>query len=90
MIKLKKILLLLPLLFSCEKKYNNDFIDIKINELIFIDYNNFSYKIIELGILTVEKGFVINDIYIDLETKQEIITPVKSSMNIYYNFEINN
>ena len=90
MIKLKKILLLLPLLFSCGKKYNNDFIDIKINELIFIDYNNFSYKIIELGILTVEKGFVINDIYIDLETKQEIITPVKSSMNIYYNFEINN
>lgn len=29
-------------------------------------------------------------IYFDLETKQEIITPVKSSMNIYYNFEINN
>lgn len=78
------------MLFSCGKNFNNEFINIKINELNFIDYNNFSYKIIELGILTVEKGFVINDIYIDLETKQEIITPVKSSMNIYYNFEINN
>lgn len=78
------------MLFSCEKNFNNEFINIKINELIFIDYNNFSYKIIKLGILTVEKGFVINDIYINLETKQEIITPVKSSMNIYYNFENNN
>ena len=58
------------MLFSCEKNFNNEFINIKINELIFIDYNNFSYKIIKLGILTVEKGFVINDIYINLETKQ--------------------
>ena len=66
MIKIKKLLLLLPLLFSCGKNFNNEFINIKINELIFIDYNNFSYKITELGILTVEKGFVINDIYNDL------------------------
>ena len=30
------------------------------------------------------------NIYFDLENKQEIITPIKSSMNIYYNFENNN